>query len=301
MSYESLNSENVSSPQVSQLAAALSVAQGLIGGAVKDSNNLFFKTRYADLASVVSAIRPALSANGLSYLQRSHPNPDGVAIETVILHASGEWISTGIVAVPLSKYDAQGFGSAITYARRYSLQMAFGVAPEDDDGNAASGHKEGHGDAPPPAPRGKPTPPPQKANEAMRTALLKTFSADMDAGVPMDKLRAQMLAMPAEIRAEAERLLEAFTANNQPTISDEAPPLDSEVADALPEPLAQFALKLRDVQTVEGYNALIAEAGALGRPVNLQAWNMLRAQAFRLGLAYDKDSKAFFMPAGGAP
>lgn len=126
------------SESIAALAAALAKAQGQIRGAVKDSSNPFFKSKYADLASVVEAIRAAFSANGLSYTQVVEPSEkDEVRVETVILHSSGEWFSCGILALPVSKVDAQGYGSALTYARRYSLSAAVGVAPEDDDGNAA--------------------------------------------------------------------------------------------------------------------------------------------------------------------
>ena len=127
------------SESIKELAAALAKAQGVMKGALKDSANPFFKSRYADLASVVEAIRAAFSANGLSYIQTVEPSEkDEVRVETTLLHASGEWISCGILSLPVSKIDAQGYGSALTYARRYSLSAAVGVAPEDDDGNAAS-------------------------------------------------------------------------------------------------------------------------------------------------------------------
>lgn len=126
------------SETLKELATALAKAQGQIKGALKDSANPFFKSKYADLASVVEAIREPLATNGLSYVQIAHSVSDAAAIETVILHSSGEWLSCGAVSVPVSKADAQGFGSAMTYARRYSLSAAFGVAPEDDDGNAAA-------------------------------------------------------------------------------------------------------------------------------------------------------------------
>lgn len=130
------------SDSVAGLAAALAKAQGVMKGALKDSANPFFKSRYADLASVVEAIRAAFSANGLSYIQTVEPSDkDEVRVETTLLHASGEWISCGILSLPVSKIDAQGYGSALTYARRYSLSAAVGVAPEDDDGNAASAAK----------------------------------------------------------------------------------------------------------------------------------------------------------------
>ena len=127
------------SESIAGLAAALAKAQGAMKGALKDSANPFFKSRYADLASVVEAIRAAFSANGLSYIQTVEPSDkDEVRVETTLLHSSGEWISCGILSLPVSKVDAQGYGSALTYARRYSLSAAVGVAPEDDDGNAAS-------------------------------------------------------------------------------------------------------------------------------------------------------------------
>jgi len=130
------------SESIAALAAALAKAQGSMKGAVKDSANPFFKSKYADLASVVEAIRSAFAANGLSYIQTVEPSQaDEVRVETMILHESGEWISCGVLALPVSKVDAQGYGSALTYARRYSLSAAVGVAPEDDDGNAATAAK----------------------------------------------------------------------------------------------------------------------------------------------------------------
>lgn len=125
------------SETIASLAAAMAAAQPQIDGARKDSANPFFKSKYADLASVTAAVQPIFGF-GLCYIQRSHDRPDAAAIETIILHESGEWMSAGIVSVPVSKQDAQGYGSALTYARRYSLGAAFGIVPEDDDGNAAA-------------------------------------------------------------------------------------------------------------------------------------------------------------------
>jgi hypothetical protein len=127
------------SESIANLATALAMAQMNIKGAIKDSNNPFFKSKYADLSSVVEAIRPAFGQCGLSYIQRVEPSDkDEVRVETILLHASGEWLSCGVLNLPVSKADAQGYGSALTYARRYSLAAACGVAPEDDDGNAAT-------------------------------------------------------------------------------------------------------------------------------------------------------------------
>ena len=126
---------------IANLAAALTKAQAEIEGAAKDRLNPHFKSKYADLSSVMDAIKPALAKHGLAFVQVSHDRDHAAAVETVIVHSSGETMNCGIVSVPVSKGDAQGFGSALTYARRYSLSAAFGVAPEDDDGNAAAAAK----------------------------------------------------------------------------------------------------------------------------------------------------------------
>lgn len=109
-----------------------------IEGATKSANNPHFKSKYADLGAVMDAIKPALAKHGLAFWQLCEPSDDGVVVETVLVHISGEERSLGKLFVPANKKDAQGFGSAQTYARRYSLQTAFGVPAEDDDGNAAA-------------------------------------------------------------------------------------------------------------------------------------------------------------------
>lgn len=129
------------SDSIAALASALSKAQACMENASKDTKNEFFKSKYANLESVVGVIRPAIEKFGLSFIQVCHDWDVGAKVETIILHESGEWLSCGIMAAPATKADAQGFGSALTYARRYSLSAAFGVATEDDDGNAASKHK----------------------------------------------------------------------------------------------------------------------------------------------------------------
>ena len=108
-----------------------------IESATKDKTNPHFKSKYADLASVVDAIKPALVKHGLFFAQLTHNEEGGVCVETLVCHESGESMSFGKLFVPASKQDAQGYGSALTYARRYSLMSAFGVPAEDDDGNAA--------------------------------------------------------------------------------------------------------------------------------------------------------------------
>lgn len=126
------------SESIKSLAAALSAAQPQIEGAAKDKTNPHFKSQYSTLSSVADALALPLKNNNLAYVQIAHDREHAAAVETIILHVSGEWLGCGVVAVPVSKLDAQGFGSAMTYARRYSLSTAFGVVPEDDDGNQAS-------------------------------------------------------------------------------------------------------------------------------------------------------------------
>jgi len=120
------------------LAAAMAKAFGEIESATKAANNPHFKSKYADLTSVIEAIKPALVANGLFFTQQPRVNDRGVEIETVLHHSGGETYSLGCLFVPADKGNAQAFGSALTYARRYALVTAFGVPVEDDDGNAAS-------------------------------------------------------------------------------------------------------------------------------------------------------------------
>ena len=123
---------------IKNLAAALVKTQMAMDAASKDSTNPHFRSKYADLSSIISAVSPAASVNGLAFVQISHERENAAAIETLIIHTSGETLSCGIVSCPVSKADAQGYGSAQTYAKRYSLSAAFGVRTEDDDGNAAA-------------------------------------------------------------------------------------------------------------------------------------------------------------------
>ena len=126
------------SPTIGKIATALAQAQGKIKGAVKDSANPHFRAKYADLASVWDACREQLSANGIAVIQVPSGGPEVVSITTLLAHSSGEWIRGELSLRPV-KADPQGIGSAITYGRRYGLAAMVGVAPEDDDGEAASG------------------------------------------------------------------------------------------------------------------------------------------------------------------
>lgn len=138
------------SPEIHELATALAKAQGAIEDAEKDRTNPHFKSRYADLASVRDAIRSPLSSNGLSFVQLARGEGGHVEVETILMHSSGQFISE-VLAMPVGQNTPQGFGSALTYARRYSLMAIVGVAAaeDDDDGDAASRQPMMVGETPP--------------------------------------------------------------------------------------------------------------------------------------------------------
>jgi len=122
----------------SAIAKAFVAAQKEFAPAIKNSTNPHFRSAYVDLAGCVEAVLDALNNHGIALMQKTHECDNGVKVETVLLHESGEAITGGIIQVPADKQTPQGYGSALTYARRYSLMAATGIAPEDDDGNAAT-------------------------------------------------------------------------------------------------------------------------------------------------------------------
>jgi hypothetical protein len=152
-----------SSDSVAKLAGALSKAQGKFKAATKDAVNPHFKNRYADLASIWDAIREPLSSNGLAVVQGAETSGKEALVTTTLIHESGEWVQTSI-GIPITKPDAQGVGSAITYGRRYGLTSLVGITQDDDDGETAVGRgggyrsviKGGSGGGPGSAPNGVP-------------------------------------------------------------------------------------------------------------------------------------------------
>lgn len=125
------------SDQIDAIAKVLPKAQASMGAVFKNANNPAFKSKYADLAAVIEAVVPTLNQHGVTLLQPATFDGELVRVATMLLHESGQWVRCTLAA-PLAKRDAQGIGSACTYLRRYGLQAMSGVAPEDDDGNAAS-------------------------------------------------------------------------------------------------------------------------------------------------------------------
>ena len=155
------------------IGAALARAQSEMGKALKSANNPHFKSKYADLASVADACLPSLNRNGIAVIQPTFDDDSGRYVKTIFIH--GETGDTLECRVPLivGKNDMQGYGSAVTYARRYGLMGMAGIAPEDDDGNAAA------------AAAPKKEAPPRLITADQFTALCNKAEA---AGVEADKL-----------------------------------------------------------------------------------------------------------------
>ena len=156
-----------------QIATALVKAQKEFGPALKTSTNPHLKNKYANLSAVVEAVVDALNNNGIFLMQLTHESPDGAMAETTFVHESGEMLSAGKLFFPASKHDPQGYASALTYVRRYSLMAACGIAPEDDDGHAAVKAKI---EAPKPKVETKPEIPKTDAEDRVKF-ILNTFTA----------------------------------------------------------------------------------------------------------------------------
>ena len=124
--------------KMKSIATSLAAAQINMGKALKQSNNPHFRSKYADLGSVMDACLPALNEHGIAVIQPTGEDEQGRFVETILIHGeSGEQLSCRVPLI-VSKNDMQGYGSAVTYARRYGLMAMAGIAPEDDDGNAAA-------------------------------------------------------------------------------------------------------------------------------------------------------------------
>jgi hypothetical protein len=191
------------------LVAALVKAQRLIQPAVKDSVNPHLRNKYADLASVMGACLPHLSAHNLAVVQVPRVENGWCIVTTRLAHESGEWMENDL-ALPIAKQDAQGIGSAITYGRRYGLSAMVGVVQDDDDGNEAS-KSEARQESPPAVQRnaGKPA-----SRASQRPASEQSAQVFREAALPEDQPPVEMVEAPMELVAE---LLDAIrhTQNGQ--------------------------------------------------------------------------------------
>ena len=164
------------SESIKEIATALSQAQGEFPQILKDKENPYYKSKYADISSIHKAVNPVLAKHGLAIAQITNPNAEVVEVETVLLHNSGEWISSTIQIKPV-KTDPQAYGSALTYARRYALSAILNISSEDDDdGNAAS--KENGKDVKKEVPKEKPLP--TLTEKAYGTILARILAGETD-------------------------------------------------------------------------------------------------------------------------
>ncbi len=164
----------IKSETIGALAKALAAAQGEMGAAAKDAANPHFKSKYADLASIMDACRGPLSRHGLAVSQMPDRGEDGsVKLTTLLMHESGEHLGSEI-SVRTSQENPQVVGSVLTYLRRYALASVVGVVSDDDDGEAAAAPLRGPSRAPPghapPAREAKPSAPPIALQEAAQRA-----------------------------------------------------------------------------------------------------------------------------------
>ena len=129
------------SESIKEIASALNKAQAEMTGAKKGSDNPFFKSKYADLGSVINALKTPFADNGLSFSQFPLSEEGQAGVETILMHSSGEWMISTLL-LPIKKKDPQGVGDAVTYARRYALQSIAGIPAEDDDGNSNTNNEK---------------------------------------------------------------------------------------------------------------------------------------------------------------
>lgn len=167
--------------------AAFLAAQKGFAPALKSSTNPHFRSKYADLSACVEAVIDSLNSNGIALMQQTHESQGGVTVETVFIHESGETLSAGKLFLPSAKADAQGYGSALTYARRYSLMAACGIAPEDDDGNLASNQKA------------------QQSKPLNASGLLESSVKAINAASSLDGAKAALMAAWASVKDESDR------------------------------------------------------------------------------------------------
>lgn len=214
------------SDNIADLAAALAKAQAKIEGAAKEAVNPHFRNKYADLGNVWAAIREPLTSNGLSVVQLLRGVERGVECETILMHATGQFIAESLF-MPANKSDAQGYGSAATYARRYSLQAMVGIAPVDDDGEGARDKSGVDQREPPPKPAARPA----------------NVERDRHFGNAADEIRSGQNGIPG----------------NKPAANGQRDPKAWAASDDAGEFLRAAKADLSTVQTGEGFSRWMAD------------------------------------------
>jgi hypothetical protein len=202
------------SETIGALAAALSKAQADITGALKDSSNPFFKSKYADLASCWDACRKQLAANNLCVIQTTDLDDltNQTVLKTILAHSSGEWVKS-ITPILTKDNSPQAQGSGITYARRYALAAIVGLAQVDDDAEAAQGRKGFTND-----PRGDMG---KDIDPAERDLFVKKFRAAFDLDAEEKDIALAVLGVHEQINADHELYIavaDAMTAKERSAI-----------------------------------------------------------------------------------
>ena len=198
---------------MNSIATALAKAQANMGKALKQANNPHFRSKYADLGNVMDACLPALNEAGIALIQPTGEDEHGRYVETILIHGeSGESLTCRVPLI-VSKNDMQGYGSAVTYARRYGLMAMAGIAPEDDDGHAAS--------KAPPKQEQRQQRPQETDAEAIERA--KEYLAEADS---LDDLKERWGRIPKPVAASADVIAAKDAAKDRlskPIIDDEIP------------------------------------------------------------------------------
>ena len=181
------------SEQINELAKALSAFQSEMGPIGKNKSNPFFKSKYADLADILSATKELRGKHGLSLTQIPLTNEEGLpGVSTTLMHSSGQYIAGEHYLKPV-KLDPQGVGSCLTYARRYAAAAILGIAADDDDdGNYASGNYS----------KGKPAPKPLPKKPAPKKPATKLKTPKIDMEAPYTALPEQKTAINEWLEAK---------------------------------------------------------------------------------------------------
>lgn len=206
------------SDTIASLAKALSLAQGEMKAAAMNAVNPFLKNKYADLGSVIEAARPVLVKNGLSFTQLVYRDETGIGVETVLLHASGEWISSRLsveVGEERGKSTAQVAGSVITYLRRYALAAILGIyADEDTDGNGHEKQPQKRETEPAPvvpaSQKGLMHPTEDRPSDGLLTRWAQLVDEAQTLGIPVTEISPEITA--AELTARGKALAAAIKA-----------------------------------------------------------------------------------------
>jgi hypothetical protein len=200
------------------IATALASAQINMGKALKQANNPHLRSKYADLGSVMDACLPALNEHGIAVIQPTGEDDTGRFVETILVHGeSGEQLSCRVPLI-VSKNDMQGYGSAVTYARRYGLMAMAGIAPEDDDGRAAKGF----------APQEQRQIARKPTQKSIDNSLIDSAFDSIREATDMDDLKHRWDALPKELQgtlsviAAKDAAKERITAP-QPDLDDKIP------------------------------------------------------------------------------